>query len=920
LPHCPCCAAFLFLKNLKGGARVLRVTVLTISLAFLCSLAVAQPSPHVFRVDVDTLKIPQKRYAIAPYKIPARKTLGLALSGGGARGIAHIGVLKALEDKGVPIDYIVGTSMGAIVGGLYSAGYSPAYLETLVKTLSWDELTALQENTRRQDLFLEQKRVRDRASLTLQFDGLKLVIPKSLSAAQELTEMLDKLALTAPYHHEKSFDELPVSFRAIAANLVTGKREVLNKGSLSASMRASAGVPLLFLPVEIDGKQLVDGGLVSNIAVDVLNELSPDVSVAVNTLGVLYQEKTDVDLPWKVADQIMSIMMQEQNEAQLKQAQVIIKPNIGNRESGNFKNLSPLIIAGYQAGLELADSLLQLIELEQTNDLDISGYEKEVISPMPIPEYVSAQLHRATKVKATLKAALNSDCFTDAFAEVDTLQKKVRFHLSPVPSFSVVKVMSRNEPKFVQFTTHAHQDPMTNRAGRAMIERLVQELKQTYPLLRVESCHVTSDTLFITIDEGRLSEIRYELSRGWTSRSVIEKEIEFDTLSPLLLSKVEQTVNGLYNTGIFNRVSLWTEHHRDSNATMKTALMIRMHEKFSEQLRIGFRVDDVYAAQLLLDFRNENFLGTATELGGWFTIGDRISSTQVEYHVHRLWNTYFTFFTKAFYHQRKLFATDIRFSSPSVQAERNERAEYGQQHYGITAALGRQIYRDGTIFFELTHQNAMLFDNDNIAPNQRLWLTSLKTRFTIDTRDNPFSPSRGNFTEIYFDFYPQFLGNPVTFSKLLFSHHETQPFGKNIRGRWRLNVGFADNLTPFTEQFSLGGIGASFSIPFYGFRFDDFRGRQVVVAGYDVEFPLPVQLVVPTLINVHYNLGNIWTQSSRITLRDFTHGFGTELVLKTPLGAARFAIAKAFRLGLPTELDPIKFAPTVYYFVFGYDL
>jgi NTE family protein len=905
---------------MKGEARLFRVIVVAASLAFLCSQMVAQPSPRCFRVDVDTFKMPQKRYVIAPYKIPARKTLGLALSGGGARGIAQIGVLKALEDKGVPVDYIVGTSMGAIIGGLYSAGYSPSYLETLAKTLPWDELTALQENTRRQELFLEQKRVRDRASLTLQFDGLKLVIPKSLSAAQELTETLDKLALTAPYHHEKSFDELPVSFRAIATNLITGKREVLSKGSLSEAMRASAGVPLLFLPVEIDGKQLVDGGLVSNIAVDVLNEQSPDVSVAVNTLGVLYQQKSDVDLPWKIADQIMGIMMQEQNAAQLKQAHVVIKPNIGNRESGDFKNLAPLIIAGYQAGLELADSLLKLIDVEQTNDLDISGYEKEVVSPIPIPDSVWEERYAGTKVKATLKAILNSDFFIDGYAEVDTLQKKVRFLLTPVPTFSVIKVISKNDSRFIRFTTHAHAQPMTNRAGQAMIERLVQELKQTFPLLSIESSKVEADTLHLVIDEGKLSEIRYELSRGWTNQSVIEKEIEFDTLSPLLLPKVERTVNGLYNTGIFNRVSLWTERNRDSNATIKNAIMIRVNEKFSEQLRIGFRVDDVYAAQLLLDFRNENFLGTATELGSWLTVADRISTTQVEYHAHRLWDTYFTFFTKAFYQSRKLFATDIRFSSPTLQSERKERAEYGQQHYGITAAFGRQIYRDGTIFFEFTHQNAMLFDNDNIAPNQSIWLTSLKTRFTIDTRDNPFSPSKGSFTEIYFDFYPQFLGNPVTFSKLLFSHQETKPFGKNIRGRWRLNVGFADNLTPFTEQFSLGGIGANFSIPFYGFRFDDFRGRQVVVAGYDIEFPLPIQLVVPTLLNVHYNLGNIWTQSSRITLRDFTHGVGTELVLKTPLGAARFAVAKAFRLGLPTDLAPIKFAPTVYYFVFGYDL
>lgn len=898
-----------------------RVILLAVSLALLCVQARAQPTPHFFRVDVDTFAMPQKRYAVAPYKTPARQTLGLALSGGGARGIAQIGVLKALEDKGVPVDYIVGTSMGAIIGGLYSAGYSPDYLETLVKNLSWDELTALQESTPRKDLFLEQKRVRDRASLTLQFDGLKLVIPKSLSAAQKLTETLDKLALSAPYHNGKNFDDLPVSFRAIATNLVTGRREVLSKGSLSAALRASAAVPLLFLPVDIDGKQLIDGGLVSNIGVDVLNEQSPDVSVAVNTLGVLYQQKSDVDLPWKVADQIMSIMMQEQNEKQLRKAQVVIKPNIGNRESGNFKNLSPLILAGYQAGLELADSLLRLIEIEPQSDLDISGYEIEIFTPSPLPECVRVALYSETKVKAALKAALNYDFFTDAFAEVDTLQKKVRYHLTPVPTFSIVKVMSKNEPKFTRFVTPgAKLQPMTNRAGRTFIERLVQELKQTYPLLRVESCKVDSDTLFITIDEGRLSEVRYELSRGWTNRSVVEKEIEFDTLSPLLLAQVERTISGLYNTGIFNRVSFWAERKVDSTSAMKTVLTIRMNEKFSEQLRIGFRVDDVYTAQLLLDFRNENFLGTATELGGWITVADRISSAQTEYHVHRLWDTYFTFFTKAFYQYRKLFSTDIRFTSPTLSSERNERAEYGQQHYGITAALGRQIYRDGNIFFEFTHQNAMLFDNDGTAPNQHLWLTSLKTRFTIDTRDNPFSPSKGNYTEIYFDFYPQFLGNPITFSKLLLSHQETQRFGKNARGRWRFSLGFADNLTPFTEQFSLGGIGASFSIPFYGFRFDDFRGRQVIVAGYDVEFPLPIQLVAPTMISLNYNMGNIWTQSSRIALQEFTHGVGAELILKTPLGATRLAVAKAFRLGLPAEPSPIKFAPTVYYFVFGYEL
>jgi hypothetical protein len=108
---------------------------------------------------------------------------------------------------------------------------------------------------------------------------------------------------------------------------------------------------------------------------------------------------------------------------------------------------------------------------------------------------------------------------------------------------------------------------MTNREGRVMIEQLMQELRQTYPLLRIESSRVDADTLHLVVEEGKLSEIRYELSRGWTNQSVIEKEIEFDTLSPLLLSKVEQTVNGLYNTGIltashFGQSAIGIQHRR----------------------------------------------------------------------------------------------------------------------------------------------------------------------------------------------------------------------------------------------------------------------------------------------------------------------------------------------------------------------
>ncbi|NTU50738.1 MAG: patatin-like phospholipase family protein, partial [Desulfobulbaceae bacterium] len=240
---------------------------------------------HLIRIDVDSVSRPVNRYKIVPYKRPARKSVGVALSGGGSRGLSQIGVLKALEENKIPIDFIAGTSIGSIVGGLYSAGYNAIDLEKLSKTLPWSEVASFTSTMPRRDLFLEQKRVRDRASVTLQFDGLKLIIPKSLSTAQPLAKTLDLLILNAPYHAMPDFSALPIPFRAIATDLVTGKRVVLKNESLSEAMRASATVPFVFSPLKTGQYELVDGGLVSNLPTDILDEEQFDLKIGVNTMG-----------------------------------------------------------------------------------------------------------------------------------------------------------------------------------------------------------------------------------------------------------------------------------------------------------------------------------------------------------------------------------------------------------------------------------------------------------------------------------------------------------------------------------------------------------------------------------------------------------------------------------------------------------
>ncbi|MBN8707719.1 MAG: patatin-like phospholipase family protein, partial [Bacteroidetes bacterium] len=167
-----------------------------------------------------------KKDQLSPFswETPLGPKVGLVLSGGGARGIFQIGVIKALEEHDVPIHFIVGTSMGSIVGGLYAAGYSVPDLERLAKTLNWQELLALEGDIARSNVFLSQKKLYDRTLISLELDGWKPRIPLAVSTGQKLTTKLNELTLQGIYHPNPSFDQLKFPFRSVATNLATGKK------------------------------------------------------------------------------------------------------------------------------------------------------------------------------------------------------------------------------------------------------------------------------------------------------------------------------------------------------------------------------------------------------------------------------------------------------------------------------------------------------------------------------------------------------------------------------------------------------------------------------------------------------------------------------------------------------------------------
>ena len=215
--------------------------------------------------------------ADAPVRPPK---IALVLSGGSAFGIAHVGVIKILEASGIPIDMVLGTSMGSIVGGLYAAGYSPEEMEEIVTTQDWQTVFMDRKNSPR-DGYDQEKRRRFALALGFDKDGIRL--GEGLLEGQNVLSLFTELTLHLL--GTRNFDDFPVPYRSVAAEVLTGDKVVFSSGSLAEAMRASMSIPAVFKPYTVEGKRLIDGGIVDNMPVDIARKMGADIVIAVESRG-----------------------------------------------------------------------------------------------------------------------------------------------------------------------------------------------------------------------------------------------------------------------------------------------------------------------------------------------------------------------------------------------------------------------------------------------------------------------------------------------------------------------------------------------------------------------------------------------------------------------------------------------------------
>ncbi|MEX0709212.1 MAG: patatin-like phospholipase family protein [Woeseia sp.] len=287
-----------------------------------------------------------------PARDSERPRIGLVLGGGGARGAAHIGVLRELERMRIPVDAIAGTSMGAIVGGLYAAGKTPAELEQIVASIDWDD--SFQDEPNRRDLPFRRKQ--DDAAYPVRFElGVRdggFQLPRGLVQGQKLGHILREL--TSEAAGIRNFDELPIPFRAVASDIETGEPYVMTSGDLPLALRASMSAPGIFSPVVVDGRTLVDGGLVGNVPVNAIRAMNVDVIIAVDVEFPLY-EPDQLQSGLDITAQMLTVLINKETRRQiatLDDDDVLLRPALGQFGSTNFGEIMDAIEPGAMAARE----------------------------------------------------------------------------------------------------------------------------------------------------------------------------------------------------------------------------------------------------------------------------------------------------------------------------------------------------------------------------------------------------------------------------------------------------------------------------------------------------------------------------------------------------------------------------------------
>lgn len=389
---------------------------------------------------------------------PRRPRVGLVLGGGGAKGSAHIGVLRVLEEMKVPVDYVAGTSMGAVVGSLYASGMSSEEIERALTTVDWDDLFKDSPPRSEIDFRRKQEDFLNLSAIELGIKDGKVRTPRAFIAGQKIGLLFEILLM--PVSDIENFDELPTPYRAVAADLEKGEMVVLSRGRLADAARASMSVPGVFPPLEVNGRLLCDGGIVRNLPVDIVREMGADIVIAVD-VGQPLPPQEELGSPMAIMNQMVDIMIKENVNAQidrLRAKDIFIHPDLGTITAGDFKRGKEAIERGMKAARQKEAELGRLSVVEQEYAPYRRRHERKQPASYHIESVRIEGLSRVSPDTVLSKMGIKQGQVIDRDVDADQIKRGVGL-IYGMGDFERVDLHARRKGDVYDLTLHLLEKP-----------------------------------------------------------------------------------------------------------------------------------------------------------------------------------------------------------------------------------------------------------------------------------------------------------------------------------------------------------------------------------------------------------------------------------------------------------------------------
>jgi predicted acylesterase/phospholipase RssA len=849
-----------------------------LAVASLLAFVAPEALSRDFEVDYGNLT-PAALKATLTQNVKGYRT-GIALSGGGARGFAHLGVLEELQRSGVEIDMVAGTSMGGIIGGLYATGMTPEQIEKAALGIRWNDFFS--DKPQRGSQLFTRRAETEGDLLTLRFDGFNPKIPTALSSGQKLVNVLSSLTLTSSYFSKGDFANLDRKLAVVATDIVTGEEVVFERGSMIEALRATMGVPLAFTPLEQDGRLLMDGGLLEPIPTHTLRKMGADFVIAVDVTSDL-MPLGEISDAIDIAGQVTTILSAEAKRRLLSEADFVVTPDLLGFKATAFNMGDSAIARGRRAMapriLELRRRLakvtdtcavirLDSVKLEGTIPEKVDSFERGARSNLMKLQGQSIRM-------AQIDQAVYELFRTGAYAGVRYRFDGNTLVLETAP-FALIKKININGNQLYADSTLQRVSGL----GIAPVNSLVRlqtvydnilnfYRSNGYDLAQIKSASLDTvrQELEIVLDEGRISGISVEgndKTRWWVVTSY------FPLGGGDFYSKFRamRGVQDIYGSGLFDNVNLRLE---ERNGGVWITIILR-ERKFA-YAGVAARYHEDFHPESVVKMGYANLFGTGNELSASARFSESRKLYQVQLRADRVFRSLITYNIRLYYANDKIG----QFAGGEIISDRTDK------RWGIKLGVGQQLWKRGLFDFTARFEGVKYqYGGEQLGTERRV--ASIQSSLTVDTRDRFTFPTSGRVFMGSAEIASDVLSADEVFRKFEGSAEAYMRLAHRLYVHPRAAMGLSQDGLPVYDKFRLGG-----SRNFSGYAVDQLVGDKYFLSNFEVR----LGPVYSTYLSFRYDAGQVFGRFEEVRVQGLRHAWGVSLALDTPLGPLSLGYGRA---------------------------